>query len=1210
MPVAPFSMPEIMVSLVRCLDFHKKEKIADAIHAAIEQIHGFSPLSERKRILLIDKNEDKSDIHTIFMQCLKEYLLDNSCEIISGISIDDTDRYDAIINIKNLEQSRLKWSSILRNLFPEIPAQGLLDSYLNLKKPVLNIAHAFATSEDSYSFMALSSDAIALDVVLIAICGFSDALDEILQAAKHKGLKSAFLENISLLGVPLEANRRPCPAVPRTKENNWNGYVTLFKDRCNACGICEKVCPSSAISMNKKYPVFRENACIGCYCCVEFCEGDALAPLVSTDRPVGCRSLKGLSGFLSKLSAADCYKGSSAGPPEYLIPHAKPEKKSKPLVILGLACTTQQENTAALLIDGHIKGAVEEERINRSKHYGYRPKQERGLTLCNDPSIKVEHSFPWKGINALLEMEGLTFKDVDYIALNGIPMRYMYSYSLSDPKKPPRLLKSNNLFFVPHHLCHAASAYYFSGFRDALIFTVDGRGERETAAFFEGSENQIIWKKDLLVHTDSSIGGIYETISMILGFGAFGQGSTMALSVMGEDKFDFQNVLTVKKFDDYIIHELEAFQKFQRFQRSRNEEIGADHRDLAASLQAALERSIENLLKDAGGKKNWKDINLCLAGGVALNCQMNYKIREMFKQKDIFVIPAAHDSGTAIGAALVAYNYLTGKQEEKRLGHACLGLSYSDEQIEKILRKFSIPFRKSSDIAEETASLIASGKIVCWFQGRVEIGPRALGNRSILADPRNASVKERLNKMKGRQSWRPFGPSILKGREHEYFEGAFESPFMLFTFPVKKEKREIVPAIVHYDGTTRPQSVSRDHNRLYHGLLENIDKITGIPLVLNTSFNMGQEPIVCSPEDAVQSFIMMGADYLAAGNFLVSMEEIDRNISAAEQKKDTAAFPYAVKKETRSGKKKSNLPENFKNGRFFLRLTRKCNNNCLHCSILDLPDMNDRYTESAEDEIKKAYESGCREIVFMRGDVLIRKDLLKLVRIAKNLGYRIIQIQSNGRALCYEKYADMLIESGVSDFEISIYGHDRILHDYVSRMAGSFEQTFKGIKIIAGKGAHLLVNVPVITQNMTKLVDMVDILDSAGVKRVQFNFPRPLRIGKTWMLHYIPRISIASHYVREAMKEASSRRMDVSTEAIPLCHLQKEFHSFPDRNEDFSRFRICDLHLTHDSFGEYRKEARKPGKECADCIHLKKCPFTWASYIELFGTKEFLTVYE
>jgi predicted NodU family carbamoyl transferase len=249
---------------------------------------------------------------------------------------------------------------------------------------------------------------------------------------------------------------------------------------------------------------------------------------------------------------------------------------------------------------------------------------------------------------------------------------------------------------------------------------------------------------------------------------------------------------------------------------------------------------------------------------------MNQVVREYFDTPEIFVQPAAHDSGTSLGAALEAHFEITGEAQPTRMEHALLGPSYSNERIARTLKSFGLALDQRSDIASEVGDLIADGKVVCWFQDGLEFGPRALGARSILSDPRYQETKDKMNTMKGRQWWRPLGPSILAGHEADWFEQPMHSPFMLFTLPVREDKKEQVPAILHLDGTSRPQSVSKSTHPKYHRAISQFYKNTGVPMVVNTSFNTAFEPIVNTPEDAISTFLQLGADFLAIGDFLVS----------------------------------------------------------------------------------------------------------------------------------------------------------------------------------------------------------------------------------------------------------------------------------------------------------------------------------------------------
>jgi predicted NodU family carbamoyl transferase len=563
-------------------------------------------------------------------------------------------------------------------------------------------------------------------------------------------------------------------------------------------------------------------------------------------------------------------------PPDRVLGSEKPSftrRKGKSLAILGLASTTLQNHAATLLVDGQIVAAVQEERIRRRKQIGWHPTDKPNATVVSDGTIPLDRAYPWRAIQKVLAEGNLAFEDVDVIALNGIPSRFFDTYSLTEPSRPPRTICHENFVFVPHHLTHAASAYRVSGFKDAYIFTVDGRGERETAAFFEARDGRIDRIFDVLCHEDSLIGGVYEYITTILGFGHHGQGSTMGLAPMGQATFDVSHFMSAKTRNDYSIHDRGIMEAYGHLVRDRHGPLEQTHLDLAASLQNALEETVLRFIEDGLDGRNCD--YLCLAGGVALNCSMNQRIRQHFGLKDMYIQPAAHDAGTSLGAALEAHWLITGEAVPTTMNSAYLGPSYSKSQVLQALTNYGVPYSEPDALEEDVAQLISEGAIVCRFAGRSEFGPRALGARSILADPRSSSMKARLNTLKRRQWWRPFGPSVLAGHETEYFENAHISPFMLFTLPVRPEKQARIPAVIHVDGTTRPQSVTREANPLYHQLIQRFYEITGVPMVVNTSFNTAFEPIVETPEDAISTFLQIGADYLAIEGFLVSRRDIE-----------------------------------------------------------------------------------------------------------------------------------------------------------------------------------------------------------------------------------------------------------------------------------------------------------------------------------------------
>ncbi len=301
--------------------------------------------------------------------------------------------------------------------------------------------------------------------------------------------------------------------------------------------------------------------------------------------------------------------------------------------------------------------------------------------------------------------------------------------------------------------------------------------------------------------------------------------------------------------------------------RLQGEPIDSRHENIAASMQLMLEEAVFEIIRNA--VKNTGINNLALAGGVAFNSVMNGKIKNNTSVERLFIQPAAGDAGTALGAALYVYNTLEKKPERFEMKHAYTGPEFSDKEIEEAINSYNLKYCYRKDYVEYAAKLLTQGKIIGWFNGRMEYGPRALGNRSIIADPRSAEMKDILNaRIKHRESFRPFAPTILREYTNEYFEYDEESPFMLLVYPIKQEKRREIPAVTHIDGTGRLQTIRREDNAPYYDLINNFRKLTGVPLVLNTSFNEN-EPIVCTPSDAIKCFLMTKMDALFLSNFCI-----------------------------------------------------------------------------------------------------------------------------------------------------------------------------------------------------------------------------------------------------------------------------------------------------------------------------------------------------
>ncbi|MEW5946517.1 MAG: carbamoyltransferase C-terminal domain-containing protein [bacterium] len=1037
--------------------------------------------------------------------------------------------------------------------------------------------------------LILSMDAAAVDTVTAEILGKKALSIPHLAEAARSGLPGTRLSRLILNGICPEVGRRPCLASPRQPGDDSTCAIRHDPDLCERCGTCSLVCPPSCINFKDGVPRINHSACIKCFNCVEFCPGSALSPLSGPDCVVAGAQLLDRGPWLCILSGRPPVPGENPWPPPFLQPKPHNKRAGKAKYVLGLSINTMQEHAAALVRDGKIVGAVEEERFKRVKHYGWTMPGQGGGPLSSGLLIPIERAFCRKSIDSVLAMENISLDDVDYIAINGIPARYWRTFSGFDPLKPPAILKSGRLVFIPHHLAHAASAYRVSALKKASVFTVDGSGDRETAAFFSGEGVELRLLFDVMTMADSSIGGVYETVTRILGFGRHGQGSTMALAPLGRPAFDLSENFSLVNSRQHNIHEWGVHYDFGRLHRMRGGPLLDEHRDFASSAQDALEKIVLALIKQ--GLKNRRPRRLCMAGGVALNCSMNSHIKNELGLDDLFIQPGAHDAGTAIGAALEAYHFLTGNSPSERLDSACLGPQFDNERIEETLNRLGVRASRECDIESRCAELLAAGNIVCRFQDRMEFGPRALGNRSILANPADPRVKARLNLIKSREPWRPFGPSILKGKESACFENSFHSPFMLFTFKVKKSVRDRIPAVVHSDGTTRPQSVAPETSPRYYKLIEHFEKLTGIPMVLNTSFNTGDEPIVCTPEDALKSFARLGADYLSVGDFLVSRASLLADgcaLRIAAEASAASPAPAGI----------------FRGKRLALRLTVLCNNNCIHCTIRDIRHLPERTTTEALAELSAGIEAGCSELVFMRGEATLRDDFVYLAGRARDMGYNLIQAQTNGRMFSYPGYVERLTGAGVNSLEVSIYGHTAALHDAVSGAPGAFAQTVKGLENIISSGNNPLVTVPVIKQNYKSLSGIVKLLDRLGVRRVQFNFSRPVKDRNGVRDFTVAPLAEAAPLINSAMRAALALNMFPDTEAVPLCLLDPQFRHGAETSENWENHMISDLHVRHVSAVPQMKQNRSSASQCHGCTHEKTCPGTWRSYLERFGSSE------
>lgn len=567
--------------------------------------------------------------------------------------------------------------------------------------------------------------------------------------------------------------------------------------------------------------------------------------------------------------------------------------RDKQLVILGVNGWSDKghDASACLLINNEIKSFVEEERFIR-KRYAY-------------------DTFPINAIKYCLEENNVVLEDIDYIAygwdmpkmykINGL--KFPYSNKELIAKLFPKKLYSNapfkkipELIFVGHHLAHASSAYRVSGFKTASVLVLDGQGEDSCGMFGVAKNGEIKILNTFPIQY--SLGYFMEAACAFIGLKTSDAGKLMGLAAHGKPIYDFSEfeltpdgykVLGVKKKikksrdqqEDIIDFWMNVFRirfpqnpvvKKTRFDKLKGLvveelEISEFGKNFAASVQKTLENTILHLvsiLVERIGERK-----MVYAGGVALNCTINGRMLLDGYVEDLFVQPAANDAGVSLGAALQVA-YIKGKLTFEEMDTCYFGPDYSNKEIEQVLKKIKVNYKKEKNIYKKAAIEISKGKVVGWFQGKMEVGPRALGARSILANPMLKEMHETVNEIKSREQWRPLAPSVAEDKIDVYFQQAHKSPFMLLTHFVKGEYRKKIPAVVHVDGTTRFQSVSKKQNPDYFNLIKEFGKITGFPIVLNTSFNIGGEPIVMTPEQALRTFYTSSIDCLAIGDFWIS----------------------------------------------------------------------------------------------------------------------------------------------------------------------------------------------------------------------------------------------------------------------------------------------------------------------------------------------------
>lgn len=566
-------------------------------------------------------------------------------------------------------------------------------------------------------------------------------------------------------------------------------------------------------------------------------------------------------------------------------------KRGRSLNILGIVTKTHDAG-AAVLQDGQLAVVIEEERLNREKHTKAFPELaiaeifgRQGFHIQDFDAITI----PWnmnllrrsfaKAVvgnlpHSLNLVRPAAHKTQDTAVIN-IPMRvYLQLGKRVGYKNLPKIHQ------VAHHDAHAA-IYNLSPFENATVLVMDGYGDQTATSVYVGEGNRLNqqWVKNFF----DSLGMFYTCFSEHLGFPTFQEGTVMALAACGGPKYvdDVRKLITLLPNGQFVVNRdhikyhthgfidpfKPSFHKMFGPPRAPGDEITERQCDLAYALQKVTEETILHVVRELS--KRYPSRNLILSGGVALNCVANARVAEETDYENVWVPPVASDSGVVLGSTLWHYHQTLGNPREKVLTHAYYGLSYDDHEIVAALERAGLTFERLDDdtLFQRTAQDLSEQKIVGWFQGAAEIGPRALGNRSILSDARSNKMKDLINaRVKHREAFRPFAPVILIERLEEYFDFSTPDPFMTMAPRIRPEKLDVIPAAAHVDGTGRIQTIQRDANPRYYDVIAAYEKITGVPVILNTSFNR-QEPVVNTPDDAISCFLRTDMDVLVLGNY-------------------------------------------------------------------------------------------------------------------------------------------------------------------------------------------------------------------------------------------------------------------------------------------------------------------------------------------------------
>lgn len=569
------------------------------------------------------------------------------------------------------------------------------------------------------------------------------------------------------------------------------------------------------------------------------------------------------------------------------------------MIILGISCY-YHDSAAVILKDGKIVVAAQEERFTRKKHDN------------SFPINAIQFCLRWLNIS-IKEVEAVAFYEKPIIKFERIVFQHLesfprsrktftesisswFDYKLQIPKTLEKEIGyKGQVYYIPHHLSHAASSFYLSSFSESVIVTIDGVGEWATTTIGTGKNADI--KIDKEIRFPHSLGLLYSTLTAFLGFDVNdAEYKVMGLAAYGDPKpyrnhfkelvtqfSDGSYSLNMKFFDYTWSDHMPSKRMTELFglpPRKSESAMTKPYQDIAAALQSKTEETLFNLLRAA--YSSYKIDNLCLAGGVALNSVINGKILKQTPFKNLYITPDPGDGGGALGAALYAHRILR-KEKPSSIFYPSLGPSYPREQIKDCINSYNLSYsliEEEEKLLDIVSTYLMKQKIIGWFQGRMEWGPRALGNRSILASAAKLEMKDIINsKVKHRELFRPFAPVVLDTQVKTYFESDQNLPksaeYMLMVYPFKPKGRKDAPATVHVDGTGRLQVIKRENNPLYYDLIKVYGKKSDSPIIINTSFNVRGEPIVCTPKDAIECFLKTDIDYLVIDKFIVKKEEHD-----------------------------------------------------------------------------------------------------------------------------------------------------------------------------------------------------------------------------------------------------------------------------------------------------------------------------------------------